>query len=117
MELIGGKNLVEQDNSKMALVMYKNFVYQMYNYTIQFKSAGVTKNQMIEELDDIASRLHTDIIVLNEADKEEIEETRAEILALIEKARDNVTMTYSTSDSNLTNKSGGTKDAGTGKND
>ena len=26
MELISGKNLVEQDNSKMALVMYKNFV-------------------------------------------------------------------------------------------
>ena len=117
MELIGGKNLVEQDNSKMALVMYKNFVYQMYNYTIQFKSAGITKGQMTNELDDIKTRLNTDIIILNEADREEIEGTRDEVLDLIEKARDNVDMTYSSSESNLTNQSGGRTDAGTGTND
>lgn len=117
MELISGKNLVEQDNSKMALVMYKNFVYQIYNYTIQFKAAGITEDQMNSELNKIETRLETDIIILNESDREEIEGTREEVVELIEKARDNVSMTYSTKDSNLTNKSGGTTDAGTGTND
>lgn len=117
MELISGKNLVEQDNSKMALVMYKNFVYQIYNYTIQFKAAGITEDQMNSELNKIETRLETDIIILNESDREEIEGTREEVMELIEKARDNVSMTYSTKDSNLTNKSGGTTDAGTGTND
>lgn len=117
MELISGKNLVEQDNSKMALVMYKNFVYQIYNYTIQFKAAGITEDQMNSELNKIETRLETDMIILNESDREEIEGTREEVMELIEKARDNVSMTYSTKDSNLTNKSGGTTDAGTGTND
>lgn len=117
MELVSGKNLVEQDNSKMALVMYKNFVYQIYTYTIQFKDAGITEDEMNAELDKIESRLNTDIVVLNEGDRAEIEGTRDEILELIKKARQNVEKTYSTKDSNLTNKSGGKTDAGTGKND
>lgn len=117
MELISGKNLVEQDNSKMALVMYKNFVYQIYNYTIQFKSAGITEDELNNELDKVESRLNTDIIVVNEGDRAEIEGTRDEILEQIEKARQNVTMTYSTQESNLTNSSGGKTNAGTGTND
>lgn len=117
MELISGKNLVEQDNSKMALVMYKNFVYQIYNYTVQFKSAGVMEDEITGELDKVEARLKTDIVVINESDREEIEGTRDDLLALIKKARKNVEMTYSTKDSNLTNKSGGKTDAGTGKDD
>ena len=117
MELISGKNLVEQDNSKMALVMYKNFVYQIYNYTVQFKSAGVMEEEITGELDKVEARLKTDIVVINESDRGEIEGTRDDLLALIEKARKNVEMTYSTKDSNLTNKSGGKTDAGIGKDD
>lgn len=117
MELISGKNLVEQDNSKMALVMYKNFVYQIYNYTVQFKSAGITEDELNNELDKVESRLKTDIVIPNESDRAEIEGNRDEILEQIEKARQNVSMTYSTKDSNLTNKSGGKADAGTGEND
>lgn len=117
MTLISGKNLVQQDNSKMALVMYKNFVYQIYNYTIQFKSAGITENELNDELDKVETRLNTDIVVINEGDREEIEGTRDEILEMIEKARQNVSMTYSSKESNLTNNSGGKTDAGTGTND
>lgn len=117
MELVSGKNLVEQDNSKMALVMYKNFVYQIYNYTVQFKAAGITEEEISQELDKIESRLSTDIIIANEGDREEIERTRDELLDQIEKARQNVTLTYSSRESNLTNQSGGGADAGTGTND
>ena len=84
---------------------------------MQFKAAGITEDQMNSELNKIETRLETDIIILNESDREEIEGTREEVMELIEKARDNVSMTYSTKDSNLTNKSGGTTDAGTGTND
>lgn len=117
MELISGKNLVEQDNSKMALVMYKNFVSQIFNYAEQFKAAGVKEDELIAELDKVESRLKNDIIVLNESDRAEIEGTRDEILEWIEdKARPNVANTYSTKESNLTNEPGGETDAGTGKN-
>ena len=117
MQLISGKNLVEQDNSKMALVMYKNFIYQIYNYAVQFNAAGISETEINNELDKVETRLKTDIVVLNESDKEEIEGTRDELLEQIEKARQSVSMAYSTKDSNLTNKSGGKTDAGTGKND
>ena len=117
MQLISGKNLVEQDNSKMALVMYKNFIYQIYNYAVQFNAAGISETEINNELDKVETRLKTDIVVLNESDKDEIEGTRDELLEQIEKARQSVSMAYSTKDSNLTNKSGGKTDAGTGKND
>ena len=117
MQLISGKNLVEQDNSKMALVMYKDFVYQIYNYTVQFKAAGITEDQLNSELDKVESRLNTDIIVENESDRAYIEETRDAILSQIQRARQSVEMTYSNNDANLTNESGGKTDAGTGKND
>ena len=117
MQLISGKNLVEQDNSKMALVMYKNFIYQIYNYAVQFNAAGISENEINNELDKVETRLKTDIVVLNESDKEDIEGTRDELLEQIGKARQSVSMAYSTKDSNLTNKSGGKTDAGTGKND
>ena len=117
MQLISGKNLVEQDNSKMALVMYKNFIYQIYNYAVQFNAAGISETEINNELDKVETRLKTDIVVLNESDKEEIEGTRDELLEQIGKARQSVSMAYSTKDSNLTNKSGGKTDAGTGKND
>ena len=117
MQLISGKNLVEQDNSKMALVMYKNFIYQIYNYAVQFNAAGISETEINNELDKVETRLKTDIVVLNESDKGEIEGTRDELLEQIEKARQSVSMAYSTKDSNLTNKSGGKTDAGTGKND
>ena len=117
MQLISGKNLVEQDNSKMALVMYKNFIYQIYNYAVQFNAAGISETEINNELDKVETRLKTDIVVLNESDKGEIEGTRDELLEQIEKARHSVSMAYSTKDSNLTNKSGGKTDAGTGKND
>ena len=114
MELISGKNLVEQDNSQMALVMYKNFVYQIYNYTLQFKAAGITEEELNDELDKVETRLNTDIVVVNEDDRSEIENTTEEILDLIERARENVALTYSNNSADLAGQSGGETDAGTG---
>lgn len=117
MDLVSGKNLVEQDNSQMALVMYKNFVYQIYNYTVQFKAAGITEDQLNSELDKVATRLNTDIVVINREDEGIIESTKDEILDLIARAKENVSLTFSTEESNLTNRSGGETDAGSGTDD
>lgn len=114
MDLISGRNLAEQDNSQMALVMYKNFAYQIYNYTLQFKAAGITEDELNSELDKVETRLNTDIVVLNEGDRDEIESTRDEVLDLVERAKENVALTYSAEESNLTNQSGGERNAGTG---
>lgn len=113
MELISGKNLVEQDNSKMALVMYKNFVYQLQLYADEFKKVGVTKDQMDLELDKIEARLETDIVITNEGDREGIEMEKAKIQDMIARARTQISIAYSNKDSGLSNKTGGVTGAGT----
>ncbi len=115
-ELVSG-NLVELDNTKTALVMYKELVYQIGQNPLNFKAAGVTKEQLTGELDKTKSRLNTDIVVLNESDREEIESLKQEILDNITWAEKQVDIAYSNSEANMTNKAGGTDDAGTGKND
>ena len=53
-------NLVEMDNVKTALVMYKEVAYQAGQKALNFKAAGVSKEQLTDQLDKIKSRLNTD---------------------------------------------------------
>lgn len=115
-ELVKG-NLVEVDNTKTALVMYKEIVYQIGQNTLNFKAAGVTQEQLENELDKVSSRLNTDIIILNESEREEIESLTQTIKENIEWARKQVEIAYSSKEANMGEKTGGKEDAGTGKND
>lgn len=117
MELISGKNLVEQDTPQVALAMYKDFVCQIYTYAGEFKKAGITERELTNELDEINAKLETDFTDIRSEDREDIENNLKDVKKQIDKARQNVSMMYSTRESNLTNKSGGNTDAGTGKND
>ncbi len=115
-ELVKG-NLVEVDNTKTALVMYKEIVYQIGQNTLNFKAAGVTQEQLENELDKVSSRLNTDIIILNESEREEIESLTQTIKENIEWARKQVEIAYSSKEANMGEQTGGKEDAGTGKND
>lgn len=92
-ELVQG-NLVEMDNTKTALVMYKELVYQIGQNTLNFKAAGVAKEELLAELKKTKTRLETDIIVLNESDRLEIESLKNTILEHIEWAQKQVEITY-----------------------
>lgn len=115
-ELVSG-NLVEMDNVKTALVMYKEVVYQIGQNPLNFKAAGVNKEELISQLDKTQSRLNTDIVVLNESDRTEIERLKNTILDNIEWARKEVDIAYTTRGMDKNEETGGAGNAGTGKND
>lgn len=104
-ELVSG-NLVEMDNTKTALVMYKEMAYQVAQNPLNFKAAGVAKEDLLAELDKISTRLTTDIIVLNESDRAEIEALTETVQSYIEEAEKQVEIAYSANEAN-NNKAGG----------
>ena len=59
-ELISG-NLVKLDNETIAMTMYQDMLYQIGQYALNFKDAGVSKAELIKELDDIESHIKSDI--------------------------------------------------------
>lgn len=92
-ELSGG-NIVAIDNSITALMMYKELVYQIYSYTDRFKAAGVTKQEMLEQLDNIEIRLVSDIIIQDDNNKTRITNMKNELNQNIALARRTVEDTY-----------------------
>ena len=105
------------DNVKTALVMYNEVVYQIGQNPLSFKAAGVTSEELTAQLDKTQSRLETDIIVLNESDRTDIENLKEKILGNIDWARTQVNIAYTDRGTDINSKTGGTKDAGTGEND
>ena len=53
-------NLVEEDNERTALVMYKEILYQVIMHASKFAKAGVPLDDMNATLDDIHFHLETD---------------------------------------------------------
>ena len=53
-------NLVEEDNERTALVMYKEVLYQVIMHASKFAKAGVPMDDMNAALDDIHFHLETD---------------------------------------------------------
>lgn len=109
-------NLVEMDNVKTALVMYKEVAYQAGQKALNFKAAGVSKEQLTDQLDKIKSRLNTDIQILDESSRAEIESMESEILSNIEWAGQEIEIAYSIRDSQKNETGGDGADAGNGKN-
>lgn len=65
-------NLVQADNVRTALVMYEEFISQMYRHCLQFQHAQVTKEEMEKQIVKIENRLNSDI-PKDEAFKDEIQ--------------------------------------------
>jgi len=59
-------NLVEVDNERTALVMYKELVSQMISRTIEFKNAGVTAEEMYAQLENVKTHLRTDFRLIDD---------------------------------------------------
>ena len=61
-------NLVELDNERTALVMYQEVVGQLISRTVEFQNAGVEREDMMLQLEQIEQHLKEDFI--NIEDKE-----------------------------------------------
>ena len=100
-ELTSG-DLTAIDNEQTALVMYKEMVYQIYKNALNFRQAGVTEQEMMDELQNIRSTLMSGFAT------DEVSGTKNEILASIEEAETQVNAAFSSQ----AGQTGGKTDAG-----
>ena len=87
-------NLVEADNERTALVVYEELAAQIVSRTVEFRNAGVKKEEIIAQLDNIKEHLTTDFSNINEANKAMIEDEMKELLENVKKAEKIVQSTY-----------------------
>lgn len=62
-------NLVDIDNERTALIMYQELVTQIVSRTEEFKNAGVTREDMNVELENIAAHLQTDFLNVSSSNR------------------------------------------------
>lgn len=74
-------NLVVIDNERTALIMYQELLAQMISRTVEFKNAGVTRDEMEAALNEIETHLQTDFSSVDAANKAFID---GEILSIQE---------------------------------
>lgn len=86
-------NLVEMDNVKTALVMYKELVYQIGQNALNFKAAGITRDELENQLEQTERRLETDVTAYG-GNQEEIQGLKGTISDNIEWARNQVEIAY-----------------------
>jgi serine/threonine-protein kinase len=79
-------DLTELDNERTALVMYEELVSQMIAHTTEFREAGVTDREMLEQLEQINIHL--------ESDFETLQEEREQLKSNMEKANRMIASTY-----------------------
>lgn len=87
-ELTSG-DLTAIDNEQTALVMYREMVYQIYKNALNFRQAGVTEQEMMNELQNIRSMLMSGFAT------DEVSGTKNEILESIGEAETQVNAAFS----------------------
>lgn len=95
-ELVSG-NLVKLDNETIAMTMYQDMLYQIGQYALNFKDAGVSKAELVKEIDDIESHIKSDISGTG-GDKnyqENVENKKELLLENVDWAKDQVDIAYS----------------------
>ena len=92
--LLSEGNLVEADNERTALVMYKELVSQIVSRTTEFRNAGVKEEEMQRQIENVRQHLGTDFSNLNDANKALIEEEIQKLLQDTEKAKKMVYSAY-----------------------
>lgn len=88
-------NLAAQDNERTALVMYGELLAQILSNTIRFREAGISREQIMEQLNHIEEHLKGDFEKL-------FEEEAEELLGYVRKARKLVESVYGQMEENRT---------------
>lgn len=87
-------NLVQIDNERTALVVYEELTAQIISNAVEFRNAGVTKDEMLNQLKNIETHLKTDFSIINEANREMIKDEMDKLFSYVEKAKKIVQSTY-----------------------
>lgn len=93
-ELLSG-NLVEIDNAKTALIMYRELTTQIVSHATEFKNDGVTQSEMEDQLTNIRSHLKNDFNSLDETTKSSVAASREKQEESMEQAERVIQSTYS----------------------
>lgn len=92
---IAAGNLVQATGNKMtALAVYREMAVQIHTNTSKFKNAGVTKEQMEEQLTNIEMRLKSDIVIDDPNNQQITIELKEKVEELVLLARTQVEITY-----------------------
>ncbi|MCD8156156.1 MAG: serine/threonine protein kinase [Clostridiales bacterium] len=87
-------NLVEVDNASTALIMYRELAGQIVSHASDFKDAGVTEEQMLEQIENMEEHLETDFDTAGLTAQQQ--ESMANLESAISQARTVINSTYST---------------------
>ncbi|MCM1161148.1 MAG: serine/threonine protein kinase [Roseburia sp.] len=86
-QLTGG-DLAQKDNLTTAMVVYKEFVYQIYTNCIHFKEEGIEKKEMEDQLTAIRKQVASDVKAVNLEENERIRVLNEELTQYLELAED-----------------------------
>ena len=67
-------NLVETDNERTAIVMYEELLGQIITKTMEFKNAGIEKEEMLLQIENIKMHLRQDFKNSEESVKKVLDE-------------------------------------------
>jgi serine/threonine-protein kinase len=87
-------NLVSMDNAKTALIMYKEMVAQIVSRANEFKRDGVTKNEMLEQIENIEQHLQSDFGDVGSGNKASIDSEIQTLRRNIQQANSIIESTY-----------------------
>ena len=85
--LASAGNLVEEDNVRTALVMYEELVSQMITNTVNFQNAGVEKEEMFLQIEQIEQHLKNDFKDLDNNIRQVVSEEMRALEKNLKKAR------------------------------
>lgn len=87
-------NIVEDDNARTALVMYRELVSQVVSRTVEFKRVGVEQQEILQELENIEQHLQNDFKRLDQNTAEDIDEEIQSLVSDIQRAKKIVQSAY-----------------------
>ncbi len=90
-------NLVElTENNMTALAVYQELATQIYNNASKFMGAGISEAQLTEQLDNIETRLETDVIISDVNNQQVTVELLEKVQTTVDQARLQVSITFGT---------------------
>lgn len=88
-------NLVQETGNKMtALAVYRELASQIYTNTSKFKNAGVTDQQMYEQLDNIETRLESDVQIDDVNNQQTAVQMKQKVHDVVRQARTQVEIAF-----------------------
>lgn len=89
-------NIAAADNVTTAMMVYKELVYQVYNHAMEFRTAGVTQQTMLDELDYVSQHIDSDIVIAEDTNKARNQELKDKLKQNLEQARRQVNTAFET---------------------